>query len=147
MSGLAVIWGSNNKRKSKGGFDMGRAAQRRKANRRNYLAKLSYHNPKRFEFEWEARLQSWLFEIRRSARNWKDGKENQKSIFEILDEAMEILKECEESICKRLTPETYGLLCHECCDRVSRVVDPRLYRLSKMDQLIYKSKAKRHERK
>ena len=126
---------------------MGKAAQRRKANRRNYLAKLSYDNPKRFESEWAARIESWLCEIRHSARKWRDGKEDQKKIFEVLDEAMEILKECEESICKRLAPETYGLLCHECCDRVSRIVDPRLYRLSKMDQLIYKSKATRRERK
>ena len=118
---------------------MGKAARRRKARRMNYLVRLSYDNTAYFEMAWEMRVSSWLFKIRDLARKWaicEDG--YQRRIFEILEEAAEILKEC--NVSKKYASEVLDMIRHECCSQVSRVVDTRLYRLSNMDQLVYKAK-------
>ncbi len=120
---------------------MGKAARRRKARRLNYLVMLSHEDPGHFEAAWEMRLSSWLSEIRDLAREWAVGGKGSKTrVFEIMEEALGILEQCEKSIYKKHAPEIYGLICHECCSQVSRVIDPRLYRLSNMDQLVYKAK-------
>jgi len=116
---------------------MGRAARRRKSHRRERLAKLSYENPKRFQLEWEIRVTSWLEEIQTRSKDWENGGEkSNERIFEVLEEAMGILAQCEKSVYKRYAKETYDLLCHECCSEVSRIIDPRLYRLSRMGEIV-----------
>lgn len=120
---------------------MGKAAERRKAYRMKYLAKLSFDDPSRFASEWNIRLQSWLDEVRVMAKDWKAGEDRSKRrVFEVLDEANKILLQCEGSIYHKYAETTYDQICHECCAQVSRVIDPRLYRLSNMDQLLYKAK-------
>lgn len=120
---------------------MGKAALRRRNRRREYLAKLSYENPKRFQLEWEIRVTSWLEEIQARSEDWENGGEkSNERIFEVLEEAMGILAQCEKSVYKRYAKETYDLLCHECCSEVSRVIDRRLYRLSNINDLIYKAR-------
>ncbi len=120
---------------------MGKAARRRKARRMNYLVRLSYENTGHFEAAWEMRLSSWLSEVRYLAWEWAVGGEGSKTrVFEIMDEALGILGQCEKSIYEKHAPDVNELICHECCSQVSRVVDLRLYRLSNMNQLIYKAK-------
>ena len=123
---------------------MGKAAKRRKAHRRGYLAEVSYQEPERFEYEWSIRIASWLTEIRNRTQDWRaEGVSSDKRVFEILDEAMRILQGCERSIYQKFWPQTYELICNECCSRVAGVVDRRLYRLSNMDKLALRSKAGR----
>ncbi|HED00482.1 MAG TPA: hypothetical protein ENN18_08870 [Proteobacteria bacterium] len=120
---------------------MGKTALRRKNHRREYLAKLSYENPKHFQLEWEIGVTSWLEEIQTRSKDWANGREkSNERIFEVLEEAMGILAQCEKSIYQQYATETYDLLCHECCSEVSRVIDRRLYRLSNINDLIYKAR-------
>jgi hypothetical protein len=117
---------------------MGKAAQCRKARRMSYLVKLSYDDPSRFEAEWEIGVWSWLYEIRDAAREWAVGGEGSKArVFEIMEEAADILKKCEKSIYKKHAPDVYGLIWNDSCLQVSRVIDSRLYRFSNTDQLAY----------
>ncbi len=118
---------------------MGKAARRRKSRRRNYLAGLSYKDEDYFMSRLEMCVQSWVSEISVLARKWAICEYGyQRRIFTVLEEAAEILKECKVS--KKYASEVLDMIRHECCSQVSRVVDPRLYRLSNMDQLVYKAK-------
>jgi hypothetical protein len=118
---------------------MGKAAERRKAHRRKYLAEISNENPEQFDMAWEMRLEAWLSEVRFLAKAWAEGgKEAGTKIFDILDEAMMILKGCEASVAEKYTYKTYDLICHECCTQVARIIDPRLYRLTNMNGLRFK---------
>ena len=118
---------------------MGKAARRRKARRLNYLVRLSHEDPGHFEAAWEMRLSSWLSEIRDLAREWAVGGKGSKTrVFEIMEEVAEILQDC--NVSKKYASEVLDMIRHECCSQVSRVVDTRLYRLSNMDQLVYKAK-------
>ena len=120
---------------------MGKAARHRKAHRRKYLAEISRKNPGQFDDVWEMRLDSWLSEVRFLAKEWAaGGKEAGNKIFDILDEAMAILNGCEKSVAEKYINSTYELICHECCSQVSRVIDPRLYRLSNMNSLRFIAK-------
>jgi hypothetical protein len=127
---------------------MGKAAQRRNENRRDYLVRLAFEDPRRFEFEWEKRLSSWvpmwIRDIRKEAESWEKGEGYEKRIFDILDEAtekvMEILNACPKGISKRLADRTLGLISNECCAEVAAIVDPRLYRLSKITAIAAKSR-------
>ena len=117
--------------KVRGGVTMGKAAFRRKAYRRKHLAELSRKDPKEFETAWEMRVDSWLSEIRYRAVRWTvGGSGSDRKIFDILDEAMDVLKSCAPPIRKKYASTTYDLICHECCRQLSRKVDYRLYRLS-----------------
>ena len=127
---------------------MGKAAQRRKASRIKYLVRLSYEDPKRFEYEWEKRLSSWvprwIADIRREAMSWREGTGYEKEIVDILDEAMsktmEILQECPESIANGLASRTFSLISNECCTQAASIVDPRLYRFSKINDIAARAK-------
>lgn len=115
---------------------MGKAAERRKAYRMKLLTRLSFEDPDRFDLEWEVRLQSWLDEVRDyDADSLRAG----QKAFGIIEEAFRVLRECEPSIYSKYVERTYDLLSHACCRRVSQVIDPRLYRLSNMGRLVYRS--------
>lgn len=118
---------------------MGKAARRRKSRRRNYLAGLSYKDEDYFMFRLEMCVQSWVSEISVLARKWAICEYGyQRRIFTVLEEAAEILKECKVS--KEYASEVLDLLGNECCKQAAKVIDPRIYRLSNMDQFVYKAK-------
>jgi hypothetical protein len=78
---------------------MGKAARRRKDYRRYFLVELSREDPGEFAAHWEMRVDSWLSEVRYLARQWaRGGAEANKRIFGILDEALGILKGCDEVV-------------------------------------------------
>ena len=120
---------------------MGKAARRRKARRRGYLAELSYEALARFGWESDKRLQSWLSEIRLLAGRWAKGEdESERRFFELVDYVISIFEGCERSTHQKYLSENRSVITHECCAQVSRVIDPRLYRLSNMEQFALRAK-------
>jgi len=110
---------------------MGKAAQKRKNHRRNFLAGLSYSNPGRFAIEWEFRLNSWLKEIYNIKRSWIDGdNEDERLMFDVVDNAFAILNECAPGVRGAYAQKTFDLLAGECSVQISRVFDSRLCSLS-----------------
>ena len=120
---------------------MGKAARRRKDRRQDYLVSLSYKDAEGFDSAWELRMESWESEIRYRARQWTDGGvESHLSVFGVLDEAMAVLEKCALPIRIKYASSCYDRLCHECCIRVSGVIDRCLYRLNNMNNLVYNAK-------
>jgi hypothetical protein len=114
---------------------MGKAAKRQRRRVTDYLARLSYEEPERFEYQWDKRMGSWLREIRDLAEKWAQGKATRKRVFGIVDRAMEILEACDEKIYRKYGPKTFGQLSHECAAQLAIIIDPRLYRLSNQDAI------------
>jgi|GEM_PF-5826078 len=116
---------------------MGKAAYRSRIKRQKFFSALTKNNPARFATAWEMRIQSWLYEIKKT----KDCDDSVKElIFSIVDTAMSILTACGPDIYKKYAQRTYNLLCNECCNTVSSIIDQRLYKLSNFESLKYNSK-------
>lgn len=110
---------------------MGKAANRRKASRRNYLKELAKRNPERFRREWSKRLESWSREIWKSSGMLTDKDGNKApSLFEMAGNAMHELKMNGENALALEGDNTYKVLNHECLKAVSSEVDSRMYRLN-----------------
>jgi hypothetical protein len=108
---------------------MSKAARRRVKRQNEYLVKLSFHDPDRFEEAWVKRVESWMAEIRSRARSWRKGSiESRLLLFGVADRADEIIRECSPEAQRRLRMETYGLLEAECARLVAECVDRRLFR-------------------
>jgi hypothetical protein len=115
---------------------MGKAAIRRKSYQKRTLVELSHRNPALFESQWDMRLESWLVEVRRLAAQWRAGQESKHRVFEILENALEILNACEPVVASRVLKRSYDELSHECSSAVASVVDGRLYRLSNTKNMM-----------
>jgi hypothetical protein len=109
---------------------MGKAAMRRKSYQKRRLVELSYRNPGLFESQWNLRLESWLVDVRILAAQWRNGKERERRVFEVLDNALEILNVCEPVVASRVLKKTHDEISHVCSAAVAGVVDGRLYHLS-----------------
>ena len=103
---------------------MGKAAKRRRDNRKRYLVNLSNTSPECFDYQCERMIKSWLDEIRHVANT------GDQSVFGILDEALSILEACGKKVYSRYAYYTDSVLCDACCQSVAGIIDPRLYRLS-----------------
>lgn len=119
---------------------MGKAAKRRKAYQKDKLVALSYHNPQIFAEQWDMRIESWLIEVRKLAAEWRYGRSTKKLAFEILDNALELLKCCEPKVAACVQERTYNELSNACSLAVAESIDSRLYRLSNYDSLRNNSK-------
>lgn len=110
---------------------MGKAAERRKAQRQKYLSGLAKANPEKFRDEWNKRMDSWLLEVRRRAGKFKD--EDGKPIppaFEVIQHAKRLLTECgiKETVLENCN--SVDMLINECCKILSYHIDRRLYQLN-----------------
>ena len=102
---------------------MGKAAKREKAKRRKYFQKLSKSNLKKFDMEWEIRINDWLFWINKNAGKFTqqdDTGESVNTVFAIVDEAISILEYCGDKIFQRHAKPTYEVLVNQCCKALSR---------------------------
>ena len=125
---------------------MGKASMRRKAYQKRILVELSHKSPALFEEQWEMRLESWLTDVRILAAQWREGKEAKRRVFEILDNALEILNACEPTVAFRVMKRTYDEISHECSAAVAGVVDGRLYRLSNTNNMMQHGRKNREEK-
>ncbi len=115
---------------------MGKAARKRKNNRKRYLINLASLNTEQFDYQWERRLDSWLREIQLTARELgRNTIGTDKLVFSILDEAMDILKACGPATYARYANKTYESLSDACCRNVSNIMNCKLYRLSNLANL------------
>jgi phosphoribosyl-AMP cyclohydrolase len=103
---------------------------RRKAFEKRYLVELSHKNQELFEAQWDLRLESWLIEVRKRSHRWEHGETTHGLVFEILDNAMDILAECDKAAAAKVVRHTYDELCHGCATSVAHVIDDRLCRFS-----------------
>lgn len=104
---------------------MGKAADRRKAARSRYLAKLAVTAPEKFREEWEKRMDSWTGEA------WKRaGQLDGPSAFEVLDEAQKTLASCQGAGVSPDAVKSINTLAHECSRALSAQADSRLYRVT-----------------
>ncbi len=110
---------------------MGKAAERRKARRQQYLAALAARNPEKFREEWNKRVESWLLEVWSRAGRLRDEQGNPvPPAFEVVDAAHRLLTNCGDQETTREAYESLDVLAHECCRAVSVHVDGRLYHLN-----------------
>ena len=113
---------------------MGKAANRRRIKRARYLARLASEKPERFAEEWEKRVSSWMEQIGKDAGQLNDREKGSlPSVFERVDEAMLVLKQCGEETYQRYAPDALDLLTTECCRQFGRRVDACLFRVNNYD--------------
>jgi hypothetical protein len=123
---------------------MGKAANRRRKHREEYLAKLSHLDPVRFEAEWERRVESWIREIEYRIEEWKRGGiESWRQVFEIADRAISVIRQCSSQARQKHLRPTIDLFEHLCSLEVAKIVDRRLYRTNLMDPDRFKVKSHR----
>ena len=106
---------------------MGKAADRRKAARARYLAKLADSAPEKFQEEWEKRVDSWAGEA------WKRAGKGQlggPSVFEVLHEAQQALAGCQHAGVTPDAARSLSTLAHECTKALAVNVDRRLYQVT-----------------
>jgi hypothetical protein len=103
---------------------MGKAKARRIVRRTERLKRLFEQNPDQFNTEWSKRTTSWLYLIRERAEVISSRSE---AVFEVLDEALKILKSCGDSAYEEYGPTTYGALASECCRVLNREFMPPRY--------------------
>jgi aspartate aminotransferase-like enzyme len=95
---------------------MGKAASQRRMKRMKFLVRLAGKDPAGFDVEWERRLSSWLELIRREAGRWRSKPGTPApSVFDIVDEALNVLEKCGEAAYARHAREAHDLLTLECC--------------------------------
>jgi len=106
---------------------MGKAAKRRNERRRNFLARLAQEDSQRFNSEWDFRIGSWLEEIRTSFRH---GLIEARPVFNILDKALDLLRECGDTAMKLQFQRTYDIISTECVRVVAGHCGSALYTLN-----------------
>lgn len=107
---------------------MGKAAQRRRARRRRYLAGLALTDQERFLWEWNRRVRSWLYETWRRAGHLSP--EAMPATFDVVKEAKQILAECEGLEVSKEARCAIQELEAECARAVAAHTDNRLYEVS-----------------
>lgn len=108
------------------GRSMGKAADRRKIRRQQFLSRLAQENPERFEHEWNKRLESWVDAIWSS----KEGKINMPPVFKIVDNAENIFMKCGDKAVELQFGATKDLLENECCQVLAQNIGRNIYKLN-----------------
>lgn len=110
---------------------MSKASERRNKRRIKYLLQLVETDSEKFSREWSKRLESWSNQTRRNAGTlYPDDNNAEKSVFDIVDKAEEILKQCGQKAYELEAEATREILETECTKAVAQAVDHRLSRLT-----------------
>lgn len=110
---------------------MGKASDRRRSRRQEYLQRLALRDPDRFLQEWSKRLDSWSQDAGRLAGRLID--ENGRPAaraFSLVDEALGELAGCGPEAEGLARATTEAVMTDSCGRAVAREVDGRMYRLS-----------------
>lgn len=99
-------------------------------------------NPALFERQWHKRVQGWLHEVHRRAKNWADGESFSDSetregivergrthVFGVVEIAKSVMLAFAPEIKAKVGAETTRILTNECVKSVAQVVDNRLNQL------------------
>jgi hypothetical protein len=114
-----------------GGEAMGKASERRKKRRREYLSKLAVTDPNKFSYEWAKRLESWSHEARKRARTLAGNPGHPDRLaFNVLASALRELESLGVPAVSLEKDATIEALMIESTKAVAFTVDPRIYRLS-----------------
>ena len=114
---------------------MGKAASQRRIKRMKYLSRLAKSDPDRFEKEWSQRMDSWLTLIGGKAGKLRDSKGNRVApVFEIVNEAIEVLRGCGKDTYAKHNAQTYETLANECCRQLADKIDSRLCRTNNFNR-------------
>lgn len=122
--------------------EMSKAGRRRFNKEIRELRETFEINPALFERQWNRRVQGWLHEVHRRAKNWADGEEftasdTREGIFEkghthvfgVVKIAETVMTACGPEMQAKLEKETLRTLNNECSKAVGKVVDARLNKL------------------
>lgn len=114
---------------------MGKASERRKKSRREFLNRLAKTDPGRFQEEWTKRLESWGEQVKQEVNIFvvKDGR-RVGSVFRKVDHVLTELAACGEQAMSMEAKDTKEVLTAACCKAVALAVDIRLYRLNNNEQ-------------
>lgn len=114
---------------------MGKAAMRQRRKTIKFLSNLAEQNPERFNSEWDMRLSGWLEEIRVGFRH---GFIDACPVFNILDKALDLLKDCGDTAMMLQFKRTFDILSTECVSVTAGHCGRELNRLNrKYDFLDY----------
>ncbi len=119
-----------------------KAGRRRFNNEIRELRETFKLNPALFERQWHKRVQGWMHEIQRRARNWAEGENltneitregiierGRTHVFGVVLIAESVMQACGPEINAKVGPETTRILTNECVKSVATVVDNRLNQL------------------
>jgi hypothetical protein len=90
---------------------MGKAARRERNKTTRFLSRLATENPDRFNSEWDFRIGSWLVEIR---TGFGHGFIDARPVFNVLEKALNLLKECGDTAMRLQFRRTFDILSTEC---------------------------------
>jgi hypothetical protein len=94
---------------------MGKASERRKRKRQEYLKQLSINNPKKFRYEWSKRCESWAEDIRSKANQLTDKNGNPTpTTFMIAENVLSELAKCGEKAFKMEARTTAEVMLDSC---------------------------------
>jgi hypothetical protein len=109
---------------------MATTAQRRQRKQVEFLRSVAREDRRKFQFEWNKRVVSWLYEINRRGallRSYEANNSSADRVFEVVEQAERLIAACEvESM---VGPETRLVLTSECCKIAARVYAPTMYRV------------------
>ncbi len=111
---------------------MATTAQRRQRKQVSYLVTTARENRRKFHYEWNKRVVSWLCEINRRGallRACDEEAAGVERVFEVVDQADRLIAACGAEVDRLVGPETRQVLIGECCKIAARVYGPAMYRI------------------
>lgn len=123
-------------------FKLSKAGKRRFNKEIRELRETFETNPALFERRWNQRVQGWLHEVHRRAKNWAEGEYPKDSdtreriiergrthVFGVVKIAVSVILACGREIRSKVEKETLQTISNECTKAVAGVVDARLNNL------------------
>lgn len=110
---------------------MGKATDKRRKSRQEFLSRLAQENPEQFKREWTKRVASWADEIR---DNGKKGKISVPPVFGVVNKAADVLIECGEQAVDLELRETTESLNNECCRALSKDMGTKHHNVYKLNR-------------
>jgi hypothetical protein len=119
---------------------MGKASQRRRIRRTEFLSKLASCDPTQFSIEWTKRLESWSHELKRNTARLVDPMGRRTPLgSDLLHYADKQLAACGLSAVQAEGDATRAILNHHLAAALASAVDKRSYRLTNTDRASRRS--------
>lgn len=111
---------------------MTKTALRRQRKQADFLRSTAGKDRRQFEFEWNKRVVSWLYEINRRGAlliSGDDAGSGGEGVFEVVEQAERLMSACGVEVVRLIGAQTRQMLTNECCKVVARVYGPAMYKV------------------